>query len=472
MLDKFIFNEDIKRVFNSITNGQIISQFILKNYISDIKIINDNKKMEKNIEINNSKSIGKNNESSQNLIVLNNLSNKTNNSIHPINIINNSFLYLNTSFISLCLEKFEGITIECKWKKKYILLLKIIKVNDIQQFHKSINIECIEMNHYENAFNLDLSFFWNSTELQTFLLIKIISKDKIIEEIITRELNNNDKKIIYDNFCNYLFSDLTNIENIFTSLIFANMKDITLFINDIKNLIKSSPGTDDKRLEFYNSSLINSVQNCRVYDKTNNNLCQEFILRGYYAEKNQRYQLKWEKTINNKPYCISAISIIYLEENISLIIFKNIYQTHITAQMLYEVNLRKKQFFDNLIDYFLKKNNNLSIKHLSPKNNIKEMILKIGIKNYINKEIIEQNDLNMFINNNSPIKNNDKNNNEKEQESQYDSIFQNISNINDSNYPNKNGEIIFNDTIQNLSEIENINSVYFLGLGEEEYKDK
>ena len=44
MLHKFIFNEDIKRVFNCISNGQIISQYILKDYISDIQITNDIKK--------------------------------------------------------------------------------------------------------------------------------------------------------------------------------------------------------------------------------------------------------------------------------------------------------------------------------------------------------------------------------------------------------------------------------------------
>ena len=37
MLDKFIFDEDIKRVFNCLTNIQIITQCLLKDYISDIK---------------------------------------------------------------------------------------------------------------------------------------------------------------------------------------------------------------------------------------------------------------------------------------------------------------------------------------------------------------------------------------------------------------------------------------------------
>ena len=60
-MDKYIFNEDIKRVFNYLTNSQIISQYLLKDYISDIKIINEFKKSEKitdnnsNLNNNNSK---------------------------------------------------------------------------------------------------------------------------------------------------------------------------------------------------------------------------------------------------------------------------------------------------------------------------------------------------------------------------------------------------------------------------------
>ena len=47
MIDKFIFNEDIKRVFNCITNFQIISQYLFKDYISDIKFINEIEKRKK-----------------------------------------------------------------------------------------------------------------------------------------------------------------------------------------------------------------------------------------------------------------------------------------------------------------------------------------------------------------------------------------------------------------------------------------
>jgi hypothetical protein len=296
MLDKYFFNEDIKRVFNIITNGEILSHYILKDYISDIEFINEFQKKEKIENHNNPNSTsintGKFNDSSQNLIALNNILSKTNTSIHPITTVNNSFLYLNSSFKSLCLDKLEGLIIECKWKKKYILLLKIIKLDDKKKFFKSIVIECIELNHYESPFSIEFSLYWNSTELQTLTMIKVIPKNKVIEDMINRELNANDKNIIYNNVYSYLLKDLTNIENILTSLIFANMEEISLFLNDIKNLIKSSPGTNDKRLEFYNSPLLKTVQNCRVYDKKTNLLCQEFILSGYYAEK--------KKTISNK----------------------------------------------------------------------------------------------------------------------------------------------------------------------------
>ena len=50
MMDKMVFNEDIKKVFNCITNYQIISQYLFKDFISDIKIINENRKKEKTFE--------------------------------------------------------------------------------------------------------------------------------------------------------------------------------------------------------------------------------------------------------------------------------------------------------------------------------------------------------------------------------------------------------------------------------------
>ena len=44
-------------------------------------------------------------------------------------------------------------------EKKYILLLRIAKINDSEKFSKSIEIECIEMNHFENAFTFELILY-------------------------------------------------------------------------------------------------------------------------------------------------------------------------------------------------------------------------------------------------------------------------------------------------------------------------
>ena len=38
-MDKFIFNEDLKRVFLCLTNKLVLSQYILKDLISDEKLI-------------------------------------------------------------------------------------------------------------------------------------------------------------------------------------------------------------------------------------------------------------------------------------------------------------------------------------------------------------------------------------------------------------------------------------------------
>ena len=128
-METFIFNENIKRVFSIMLNSQIVSQCILKDYISEIRIINDYKKKEKYTESkNNPNNIGKNNDSSQALMSTNNVPLKNSNSGHIITTGCNSFLYLNTSFKSLSLDKIEGLIIECKWKKKFNLnqLLKPI----------------------------------------------------------------------------------------------------------------------------------------------------------------------------------------------------------------------------------------------------------------------------------------------------------------------------------------------------------
>jgi len=462
MMETYIFNENIKRVFSIMLNSQIVSQCILKNYISEIKIINDYKKKEKFTEIKNnpnniSKNVGTFNDSSQNLISTNNALSKNGNSGHIIATVNNSFLYLNTSFKSLSLDKIEGLIIECKWKKKFILLLKILKIDDIQKYYKAINIECLEMNHFENPFNLEISLYWNSTELQTVIINKITYKDKIIGEILNRELNDNDKKKIYDNMKNYLLNDLTNIEHCATSLIFGNMKDISLYISDIKRLITLSTGIENKRFEVFDSSLINYGQNCRVYDNKTNELCQEFILTGYYVEKNQKCQIKWEKKVKNKLYCIYRLSIIYLEDNISLMIFRNVWQTHIPSHLLSEVENRKKALFEDVRNYFLKKNG-LNKYDNSLFKVSKKLKLNIGVKN-ISSDDCYHFDLDRIIHYSNSYKNGNQKE-DKEQDNQYDSLFQNNSGVNNSNNSFNNGVNIFTDTIQNISEIENINSLF------------
>ena len=52
------------------------------------------------------------------------------------------------------------------------------------------------MNHYENPFNIKISLYWDTSSLQTILLIKTIPKDKLIEEIINREFSNKVKQKI------------------------------------------------------------------------------------------------------------------------------------------------------------------------------------------------------------------------------------------------------------------------------------
>lgn len=460
MMEPFIFNENIKRVFSIMLNSQIVSQCILKDYISEIKIINDYKKKEKFTENKNnpnniSKNINKFNDSFQNLISTNNMSSKNSNSGYMLTTVNNSFLYLNTSFKSLSLDKIEGLIIECKWKKKFILLLKIFKINDMQKYYKTINIECLEMNHFENPFNIEISLYWNSTELKTVVLIKITYKDKIIEEILDRELNDNDKKKIYDNMKNYLFNDLTNIEHCATSLIFGNMKDISLYISDIKRLIILSTGTENKKLEVYDSPLISYGQNCRIYDNKTNELCQEFILTGYYSEKNQKCQIKWEKNVKNKLYCIYRLSIIYLEDNISLMAFRNIWQAHIPSHLLNEVENRKKTLFEDVRNYFIKKNGLNKLDNYLLKIS-KKLKLNIGVKDTSSEDYFQY-DLDRIIHCSNSYKNGNQKD-YKEQENQYDSLFQNNNNDNSFN----NGSNLFTDTIQNISEIENINSL-FLG---------
>ena len=451
MIYKFTFNETIKRVFNCITNSQIICHNLLKDYISDIKIVNDVKKKENN----NSKSIIKNiNDSSQNLYNNNNIASRTNISIHPILAVNNSFLFLNSS-LSVSLEKLEGLIFECRWKKKYILSLKIVKVQDTDRFFKSMDIECLEMNHYEKAFNLQIRLYWNSYELKTHLLFRILPRDQIIEEIIKREFSKEDKHKIFDKINEYLNNDLSNLENCLTTLVFASMKELSLYLRDIRNILGQAYGMENKKMEFYQSPLINTVQNCRIYDK-NNKLWQEYIFTGYFVDKKRACQMRWEKRENNKIFCIYRISISYLEENISLLIFKNVFQTHVTTQYLSDINTRKKSFFNGIRNYFNKKHAKFGYQNIEQK--ISDLNLMIAIKASKDDNEEENNDLNLFINNNVNMIKNDI---EKEEHSQLDKnnkLGQTISFIDNDN---KEDDNLFGDSIQNISEIKNNNSTLF-----------
>jgi hypothetical protein len=458
------FKENIKRVFSIMINSEVISKYILKDYISEIKVINDYREKEKNTESksnpnNISKNIIKSNNSSQNLTLTNNLPSKSNNSGHMITTVNNSFLYLNSSFKSLSLDKKEDLIIECKWKKKFILLLKIKKIYNKQKYYKTINIECLEMNHFENPFSIEISLYWDSTEFQTIVLNKITYKDKIIDEILNKELNDNDKRKINDRMKNYLLNDLTNIEHCETSLILGNMKDISLYISDIKKLITLSIETKNMRLEVYDSPLISYEKNCNIYDKKTNELCQEFILTGYYIERNQKCQIKWENNVKNKLYCIYRLSLIYLEDNISLMIFRKVWQTHIPSDLLNEAENRTKKLFEDVRNYFVKKSGLYEYENLFYKIS-KKLKLKIGIKNVSYDDYFKF-DLDNHIHYNASLKNG-KQKDDKEQGNEYDSLFQNSSFINNNNNSFNNGVNFFTDTIQNISEIENINSL-FLG---------
>ena len=457
MMDKFIFNEDLKRVFNCLTNQLVLSQYVLKDFISDVKLINEIKRKEK-LSDNNINQINKSkqtiNDSSQNLVQVNILGSKSNASLFPVNQANTSFLYLNSSIKSLIIEKLEGLIIECKWKKKYILLLKLSKINALENFNNYIEIECIEMNHYENPFKLDISFYWDSSSLQTILLIKFSSKDKIIQEIIKREFTAKDRKKIYNNICNWLKDDLTNVENSATTIVFANMKEIASFMSDTRIILKYGPRMENTRFEISTSPLMLIGNNCLIYDKETNVLKEEFIFSGYYIDKKGSCEIRWDQKVDGKLFCIFRISIIYLEENMSLILFKNIYKSYVPTQFLYDINERKKNFFKEIFNHFNKKRNNIG-NHFNPKDN--EIKLKIGIKNYESKSKDSQKDLNVFIQNDNMMNNLDIN----FEKDQYNSFLDN------SNFGKIEGENLFTDTIQNISEISKIQSGFLQGIEEE-----
>jgi len=457
MQDQFIFNEDIKRVFDIISNSQIMQHSILKDYISDVKIVTDNKKIDKNnLNANNSKSLIKYNDSSQNLTSINNtISKAINNSNNQIINANYSFLYSNSSFSSLHLDKLEGLILECKWKNKYILLLRFGKIKYLEIYYKSIEIECIEMNHYENAFTFEISIYWNTTELQTLILIKFTPKNKIIEEIIKREFNTNDRKIIYNNMCNYLKNDLTDIDHCATTLIFGSMKEISIYLSDVKRLAKVG-GIENKKIEISKSSLISSGQDCRLYDIKTGQLCEEFIFSGHFANKKRVCQLNWDKKKNNKNFCTYKIYIIYLEENISLLVFWNVWQQHVPRQILYEADIKKKTLLNEVRNFFIQKTGKNKLKNFFSYDT-KDIKLKLGIKDY--KRDDENLDFNEIIHVNSIIKSLETKNKSIRKNNQ-NNYTQNISEFNNS--LNNNTENIFTDTIQNFSDIENISSSFFL----------
>ena len=89
-------------------------------------------------------------------------------------------------------------------------------------------------------------------------------------------------------------------------------------------------------------------------------------------------QLRWEKRENNQLQCIYRISIFYLEENICLLIFQNVYQVHVKTQYLSDINARKKLFYNELRNYFNKKYPKIGYQKFEPK--ISDLNLMIAVK--------------------------------------------------------------------------------------------
>jgi hypothetical protein len=243
------------------------------------------------------------------------------------------------------------------------------------------------------------------------------------------------------------------------------MKEVSLYLRDIRNIFRFAAGMENKRFEFYQSPLINTVQNCRVYDNKTNKLWQEYIFTGYFVDKKIACQMRWEKKENNKLFCIYRISISYLEENICLLIFKNVFQTHVTTQYLSDINTRKKLFFNEIRNYFNKKHAQFGYQYFEPK--MTDLNLMIAIKG--NKEDNEDNnDLNLFLNNNKSTYKN------VEQNGQHDigklnSLLQTISFIEDDK--EEENDNLFGESIQNISEIKNNNSTLLFGADDVNLKN-
>ena len=135
---------------------------------------------------------------------------------------------------------------------------------------------------------------------------------------------------------------------------------------------------------------------------------------------------------------------------------------HVPSQLISEVNNRKIMLLEEMKNFFIKKNG-LSRIETNFCQNIKDIKLIIGVKNYQKNEN-NQIDLDMIIHNEGDAKNINK---ENENENEYDSLFQNNLSISISNNANIENENLLTNTIQNISEIENMNSNIFLGIDED-----
>jgi len=122
-------------------------------------------------------------------------------------------------------------------------------------------------------------------------------------------------------------------------------------------------------------------------------------------------KLGGKKKENGKIFALYRISITFLEDNISLLNFKNVYQTYVTTQYLSEINRRKKLLFKEIREFFNQQNDQEGLLNYSSNNNNKNLKLNLAIANYEDEN--NKNDLNMFLQNHSFIKNLEKKNKKK-----------------------------------------------------------
>ena len=95
--------------------------------------------------------------------------------------------------------------------------------------------------------------------------------------------------------------------------------------------------------------------------------------------------MRWEKKVNNKNYCIYRLTIIYLDDNLSIIALRNIWMHHVPSQLISEVNNCKIILFEEMKNFFIKKNGLSRIETIFCQN-IKDIKLIIEVKNYQKKE--------------------------------------------------------------------------------------